>query len=140
MIRSYRSDDIDSVLDIWLTASVKAHDFVAADFWRSHLDSMRDIYIPESQVYVYEKESVVLGFYALHDNCLAALFVDPMHQGAGIGSQLMAHALQQRSQLELTVYKDNAPSVAFYLARGFNIINEQTDEHTGYIEYVMSNQ
>lgn len=139
MIRSYCADDIDSVLDIWLTASIKAHDFVAAEFWSNHLDAMRDLYIPASQVYVYEKESVVLGFYALHDNSLAALFVDPEHQGAGIGSQLMAHALQQRRQLELTVYKDNAPSVAFYLARGFNIISEQTDEHTGHIEYVMSN-
>jgi len=140
MIRSYRAEDINRILDIWLTASTKAHDFVAADFWNSHLDSMRDIYIPASEVYVYEKESVVLGFYALHDNSLAALFVDPSHQGSGIGSQLMSHALQQRTHLELTVYKDNAPSVAFYFARGFNIISEQTDEHTGHIEYVMSNQ
>ncbi|MGL1040377.1 GNAT family N-acetyltransferase, partial [Vibrio vulnificus] len=28
MIRKYNSHDLDSVLEIWLEASVKAHDFV----------------------------------------------------------------------------------------------------------------
>ncbi|MGL0992588.1 GNAT family N-acetyltransferase, partial [Vibrio vulnificus] len=28
MIRKYNSNDLDSVLEIWLEASVKAHDFV----------------------------------------------------------------------------------------------------------------
>ena len=88
MIRKYNSNDLDSVLEIWLEASVKAHDFVSADFWESQVESMRNVYIPASEVFVYEIESKIVGFYALHENNLAAIFVFPAFQGQGIGKQL----------------------------------------------------
>ncbi|MEZ9597475.1 GNAT family N-acetyltransferase, partial [Vibrio sp. 10N.286.46.A8] len=40
MIREYRPTDMETVLDIWLTASVKAHDFVAPEFWESQVGNM----------------------------------------------------------------------------------------------------
>ncbi|NMV23502.1 GNAT family N-acetyltransferase, partial [Vibrio parahaemolyticus] len=46
MIRKYNENDMDSVLEIWLNASVKAHDFISAEFWESQLENMRNIYIP----------------------------------------------------------------------------------------------
>ena len=67
MIRKYRKDDIEILLDIWLRASIEAHDFIAPDFWRSQVNNMRNIYIPASENYVYERESKVLGFYSLHE-------------------------------------------------------------------------
>ncbi|MCH8533406.1 MAG: GNAT family N-acetyltransferase, partial [Saccharospirillum sp.] len=33
MIRYYRADDIDQILEIWLSASIKAHDFIESSFW-----------------------------------------------------------------------------------------------------------
>ena len=48
MIREYNPTDIEAVLDIWLTASIKAHDFVAPEFWESQVANMRDLYIPAS--------------------------------------------------------------------------------------------
>ncbi|SJN54311.1 putative N-acetyltransferase YjaB [Vibrio ruber DSM 16370] len=83
MIRKYNEEDLDSVLDIWLKASVKAHDFVSAEFWESQIENMRNIYIPASEVCVFETESQVVGFYALYENTLAALFVVPELQGKG---------------------------------------------------------
>ncbi|WP_411991487.1 N-acetyltransferase [Agarivorans sp. DSG3-1] len=138
MIRKYTSTDINPVLDIWLQASVKAHDFVAAEFWESQVTSMRDIYIPASKTYVFENESKVIGFYSLYENLLAANFVSPEHQGEGIGKQLMAHAKEQFSALTLNVYKDNEATYRFYLSQGFKIDNEHICEHTGCAEYAMS--
>ena len=44
MIRPYHANDANAVLDIWLTASLQAHAFIAESFWRDQLAAMRDIY------------------------------------------------------------------------------------------------
>ncbi len=137
MIRKYNSIDLDSVLEIWLEASAKAHDFVSADFWESQAENMRNIYIPASEVFVYEIESRIVGFYALYENNLAAIFVLPSFQGKGIGKQLLNHAKAQRAVLSLSVYKENQASYQFYLSQGFTVVGEQLDEHTGHPEYTM---
>ncbi|EGQ7769626.1 N-acetyltransferase [Vibrio parahaemolyticus] len=138
MIRKYNSNDLDSVLEIWLEASVKAHDFVPADFWGSQVENMRNIYIPASEVFVYEIESKIVGFYALYESTLAAIFVFPEFQGKCIGKQLLNHAKAQRAILSLSVYKENQASYQFYLSQGFAVVSEQLDEHTGHSEYTMS--
>ncbi|PJC87012.1 GNAT family N-acetyltransferase [Vibrio sp. HA2012] len=138
MIRKYIIEDIDAVLDIWLSASIKAHDFVAPSFWQAQVENMRNIYLPSSDVYVFEEASKVVGFYALYADTLAAIFVHPELQGQGIGKELMAHAKTQREKLTLSVYKANEASYQFYLSQGFMVISEQQDEHTGYLEYTMS--
>lgn len=138
MIRKYNSNDLDSVLEIWLEASVKAHDFVPADFWGAQLENMRKIYIPASEVFVYEIESKIVGFYALYESTLAAIFVFSEFQGKGIGKQLLSHAKTQTAILSLSVYKENQASYQFYLSQGFAVVSEQLDEHTGHPDYTMS--
>ncbi|EMF7370066.1 N-acetyltransferase [Vibrio parahaemolyticus] len=138
MIRQYNPHDLDSVLEIWLEASVKAHDFISAEFWESQVENMRNIYIPASEVYVFEVDSKVVGFYALYENNLAAIFVSPAFQGKGIGKQLLSHAKAQRAVLGLSVYKENQASYQFYLSQGFTVVSEQLDEHTGHPEFTMT--
>ncbi|GIU53140.1 MULTISPECIES: N-acetyltransferase [Shewanella] len=138
MIRQYKSEDIELILDIWLKASIQAHDFVAAEFWESQVSNMREIYIPASKTYVFENEGYVTGFYSLYENLLAAIFVSPEHQGRGIGKRLIAHAKGQCSELTLNVYKDNEATYQFYLSQGFKVDNEHVCEHTGCAEYAMS--
>ncbi|WP_412498460.1 N-acetyltransferase [Vibrio furnissii] len=138
MIRKYNENEMDSVLEIWLSASVQAHDFISPEFWESQVENMRNIYIPASETYVYEVESKVVGFYALYENSLAAIFVSPELQGKGIGKQLLSHAKIQRAELSLAVYKENQASYQFYLSQGFKVLSEQLDEHTGHPEYTMS--
>lgn len=138
MIRKCSKNDLGAVLDIWLTASVQAHSFISAEFWKSQVENMRNIYIPAAESYVFEKDSKVVGFSALHKNNLAAIFVEPDLQGKGIGKQLLNHAKSQRDVLTLSVYKENQASYQFYLSQGFEVISEQPDERTGHQEYTMS--
>ncbi len=137
MIRKFHHTDMEAVLSIWLTASKKAHDFIAAEYWEAQLTNMRERYIPASETYVYEYQSEVVGFYALYENRLAAIFVLPGFQGKGIGKLLISDAKSKRSELTLSVYKENVDSYHFYLFQGFKIVREQIDEHTGHPEYVM---
>lgn len=138
MIRQHTPKDMEPILDIWLKASIKAHDFVEAEYWESQVESMRDIYIPASRTYVFESDAKIIGFYSLHANLLAAIFVSPEHQGQGVGKLLIAHAKEQCAELTLNVYKDNDATYQFYLSQGFKVDNEHICEHTGCAEYAMS--
>ncbi|HDZ45594.1 hypothetical protein LCGC14_0097070 [marine sediment metagenome] len=137
MIRKYRESDIEQILDIWLSASIKAHSFVGSEYWKSKVSEMRDVYIPASETFVFESEGQVTGFYSLYGNTLAAIFVSPGLQGKGIGSMLMDDAKSRRECLQLSVYSDNTPSIHFYKQHGFIPLLEQIDEHTGHREFIM---
>lgn len=137
MIRKFQHSDIDQVISIWLQASIKAHAFVDSEFWKSKVKDMREKYIPSGETYVYEKEGIIKGFISLYNDTLAAIFVSPDYQGTGIGMQLMRKAKDVRSNLNLTVFKENTKSIEFYKKCGFKIGQEQIDKHTGHPELVM---
>lgn len=137
MIRPYHANDSEQVIDIWLTASIIAHDFIPASYWESKVADMRDIYIPSSNTQVYEENGEILGFISLVDSYLAAIFVLPTTQGKGIGKQLIAWAKENYSSLQLSVYVDNANAVAFYKKQGFAIVESRIDEETNKEEFVM---
>lgn len=138
MIRKFKKSDIDDVVNIWLQASINAHDFVDPKFWESKVDDMRQIYIPNSDTYVFcDQNEIIRGFFSLAGEMLAAIFVSPKFQGKGIGKQLIDKAKSLQANLNLTVYKENSKSVQFYKNCGFRIIEEKIDDHTGHVEIVM---
>ena len=138
MIRKFQQSDLDQVINIWLEASIIAHDFIDSEFWISKADDMRQIYIPSSETYICEKGDKIKGFVSLFEDTIAAIFVSPNEQGSGIGKQLIAKCKEVRDQLTLNVYKENVRSIEFYSKCGFKPIKEQLDEHTGHPELVMS--
>lgn len=141
MIRKYREEDSEQVIGIWLRGSFIAHNFIPKEYWESKADNMKNIYLPSSNTYVYiDEEEKVLGFISMVDNYIAAIFVDPKHQGKGIGCELMAYASTMHQTLTLRVYKDNHRSVEFYKKQGFAVVEEMTEEGTGHREYVMSKE
>ncbi|MCL5424030.1 MAG: GNAT family N-acetyltransferase [Gammaproteobacteria bacterium] len=137
MIREYREADIEPILDIWLSASIKAHAFAGPTFWKSKVSEMRNDYIPASETFVFEVEGQIVGFYCLYGSTLAAIFVSPSLQGKGIGSALMEDAKSRRVCLQLSVYSQNSPSINFYKQHGFISLGEQIDEQTGQPEFIM---
>ncbi len=98
---------------------------------------MRETYIPDSDTYVFSENGTVKGFFSLHGDSLAAMFVSPGDQGKGIGQQLMNKAKSLRRRLNLTVYRENEKSVQFYRKCGFKPVKERVDEHSGHIEILM---
>ncbi|WP_084166532.1 GNAT family N-acetyltransferase [Stutzerimonas azotifigens] len=138
MIRPATPADMERVLAIWLKASLQAHDFIEPAFWEGKLEDMRTHYLPSADVRVYERDGTVLGFCALQENVLAALFVDPEAQGQGIGTALLCEARRLAGgHLELSVYQRNRDAVAFYQRHGFCQIDLRTDMRAGHVELVM---
>lgn len=165
MIRPARPDETESLIKIWLDASLIAHSFISPAFWREQTDAMRHHYLPSARnwVYVADDTGELLGFISLlnrtgrmgrpaclagpggglssffrgKENYIAALFVSPRRQREGIGSRLLAAAMAARPSLELSVYVENAGAVAFYRRHGFRVMQTGRDEATGQPEYRM---
>ncbi len=138
-IRPATRRDTEAILDIWLEASIAAHSFIDAAFWRDNIEAMRTVYLPSATtVCVYDTPQGITGFYALHKRHLAALFVAPRRQRNGTGRCLFAHALRQAGGLTLNVYAENRQACDFYLAQGCTIAARNTDPHTGRAEYIMT--
>lgn len=60
---------------------------------------------------------------------IATFHVQPRHQGEGVGKRLLAGALRHCREagvrsVRLTTNAQNAPAIAFYLARGFEQVGE----------------
>ena len=62
MIRNLNSKDIDTVMDIWIKSTVKAHHFISKEYWQDNYNTVRDVYIPMSETFVYEDEEGIKGF------------------------------------------------------------------------------
>ena len=136
-IRPLQEADLDTVVDLWLKSSIKAHSFIEASFWEGQVSAMREVYIPSADTWVAEYEGMLVGFVSLNEEMLAALFVHPFFQGNGIGKQLLRFAMEQSDSLVLSVYKENKRAMDFYRKQGFEAVQEQVDKHTGMPEVIM---
>ena len=95
MLRASRPEDMEEIVEIWLLASLQAHDFVDASCWWQAQEELRTRYLDHARIWVFEERGELLGFMALVDDYLAALFVRPDRQGRGVGHALLQEAKQR---------------------------------------------
>jgi len=131
MLRKYQSSDFNELINTWLSASKLAHPFLSTEFLEKEITNIRDMYIPNAETWVFEKKGKVVGFIALIGNEVGAIFLDPAYHGQGIGKAMMDHAVTQRDQLELDVFKDNTIGQKFYFRYGFTVEKEHMHTETG---------
>lgn len=87
---------------------------VRAEEWREYVGK------PDRAVFVAEVEGRVVGYASVRDDGhLRTLYVDPVAQGAGVGTQLLA-AAEEAGARELEVFAANGHGVRFYEARGWH--------------------
>ena len=137
MIKSYQAGDLRTVMDIWLTANLRSHNFIPAEYWRGSFALVAEL-LPQAEVYLYARGGVTEGFIGLDGSHIEGLFVRPEAQSMGIGKVLLDHAKAQHRQLTLHVYEKNRRAVRFYLREGFSVLAQGVDAHTGEREYEMA--
>ena len=98
---------------------------------------MANEYLPNSETYVAIKNEEIVGFIAIVDNYLAALFVKIKLQRNGTGRFLLNYIKEARETIQLKVYVKNPDSIGFYLSQGFNILSEGIDKDTNEPELLM---
>ena len=72
------------MVKIWLDSSRSAHAFIPFEYWQSHAQDMKNIYLPQSESFVIEANGIIVGFLALANDCIEALFISPECQKHGI--------------------------------------------------------
>ena len=134
MIRKYEEKDIDELLDAWYSASKVAHPFLSEEYFEQERKKFTHRNIQETETWVYEKDSKVVGFITLMNELIYAFFVDTDFQRIGIGRVLMEHAKSLRTFLELYVFKENKIGRNFYDKCGFIKVAEHLHEETGFMQ------
>lgn len=77
MIRKLNEADIDKVMDIWMKSTIKAHDFISKEYWQNNYNTVKEVYIPMSETFVYKDVQGIKGFISVINNeFIGALFVD----------------------------------------------------------------
>ena len=138
MITKMRIDQLDELMDIWLSVSYSAHAFIPADYWKASAPWVREHCFSRVETYIEEEAGKVQGFLSvMPDGYIGALFVREGEQGKGVGRRLLTHCQARFDLLTLGVYKENIRAVAFYKRAGFSILTEQIDQSTGHGEYTM---
>ncbi len=154
LIRPCVDEDMPRLLEIWMQATLHAHDFLPAAMWWPRQEAMRQRLQEGAEIWVVEplahelerspvvdsfpmKEYSVVGFMAIKDEELLALYVHPEFQGQGIGSMLMALAQEHHLYLYLSVCVRNSDAVRFYQKQGFRPVRALKETRSGCDEYLM---
>jgi len=137
VIRPLTPADAERLGAIWLAASIEAHDFVPAAFWREDHRVMVGEILPRAHGWVHLTGDTIDGFITVHDGDIGCLFVDPPSQRRGIGLALLDHVKPLHDALRLTVYTQNEGARRFYERHGFRAVGTSTCRYTGCAEIVM---
>jgi putative acetyltransferase len=138
MIRKHKEGDLEAILDVWYQASTLAHPFLDSAFVEKVKKDMREMYIPNSETWVYEEGGKVIGFIGMMENEIGGLFVLPAHHSRGVGTALVNFILAQHKELEVEVFKENKIGRAFYDRFGFETFKEEMNEESQQLVLRMS--
>jgi N-acetylglutamate synthase-like GNAT family acetyltransferase len=136
MIRRATTDDVDTLTQIALDA--KRH-WGYPEHWIEHWEADLTItpeFLTTNQVYVFEADDEIRGFYALcvSEKCeLEHLWVKPPFIGTGIGKELFLDAMERAAQLNVNQIELSAdPNAAgFYERMGAQQVGEVESEVDG---------
>lgn len=131
MIRRYRAEDLDAVLDVWASASAVGHPFLDDRVLAQERHNVRTVYLPVSETWVWDEGDGPVAFVSLLENEIGALFVHAAHHRRGIGRALLEHARTGRGAVELEVFEANVSGRAFYDACGFDAVGRRHHAETG---------
>lgn len=131
MIRKYNSDDTDALIKIWDNAEALAHPFLSAEVRDQVRKDMRNMYLPNTETWVLEKEGAPVGFIAMIGKEIGGLFLDPSQQGKGLGRQMVDYMVSLKGPLTVEVFKDNKIGLPFYKRYGFEVVGEGAFDASG---------
>lgn len=134
MIREFREDDLNFIMQIWLESNLDAHSFIGEKYWKDNYGAVSDM-IPSAEVYIFEDEDGIEGFIGLMDNYIAGLFVNKAKRSMGMGKQLLDFVKGRKDELFLDVFVKNEKAVRFYTREGFSIQNRNLNSDTQEEEY-----
>ena len=131
MIRKHNENDLEQIINIWYQSSTLAHPFLNSSFVEKVKSDMTNIYIPNSNTWVYEIDNTIVGFISMINNEIGGLFVLPNNHSKGIGTKLVDFIKKEHTVLEVEVFEKNLIGRAFYDKYGFERIKKYYHKESG---------
>lgn len=135
-IRKFKTEDLDTIMELWLNTNLEAHDFIPERYWQRNEEAVRGM-LPGAELFVYEEGNAIQGFVGLSGDYIAGIFVNGDCRSQGIGKALLDHCKAFHSKLSLHVYQKNVGAVRFYRRESFVVSKDQVEKNTGETELVM---
>jgi GNAT superfamily N-acetyltransferase len=129
VIRRATPDDAEAIARVHVATSQFAYadilpgEQIAAMTVADKVSEWQELLGEGGVVWVAEVEGAVAGFASLDGEHLTSLYVDPVAQGAGVGTTLLAEA-QRAGARTLDVLADSGQARMFYAARGWTDAGE----------------
>jgi putative acetyltransferase len=88
------------------------------------LRHFREAVFPASDIRLAaDPDGLVVGYIAFRDGWVDHLYVAPGRQRRGIGTLLLACAIQGQTRVRTRVFQRNAAGIGFCTARGFKVVD-----------------
>jgi putative acetyltransferase len=132
-IRKYKTDDFVSISEIYSLSKLDELQQEKTDFELLPLasDTKRLNQLVESDIYVYD-ENGVIGYCAIYDSEIRALFVHPDFRNIGIGKKMLEFLLAKiNGNITLYVAKSNVTAKTLYSQYGFEVTDEFETSYNG---------
>ena len=131
-IRSRIAADNAQLVEIWLRSVRASHDFLGEQDILDLYPQVRDVYLPQVEVWVYETaEARPGGFIGLNEAHVEMLFIEPALRGQGIGSRLLDHVRGLQPLLTVDVNEQNPQACGFYQRYGFHPTGRSATDSAG---------
>jgi len=119
------------LVSIWRSSVADTHSFVVpADLAAIDLEVQH--VLPETPAWLaLDQSGQPIGFMALTDGAVEALFVAGGQQGHGVGRALIEHAMRGSENLTTVVNEQNVKATGFYRRLGFIAIGHSPTDGRG---------
>ena len=129
-IRLYKTEDFEPITRMWFDAQTVAMPDMMARMEYKFDEAQayfRNVIVLETQIWVYERDGVPLGFIAIQGELIDRLYVHPAYHRQGIGQALLMKARELLPEhIWLYTHVANKMARAFYekndfIAEGFGV-------------------
>lgn len=128
MIRKVDSGQYPELVGIWEAAVLATHDFLSREDFLAIRTRLPE-YFDYVDIYAYEKDGKLFGFIGVADGNIEMLFVS--ERGTGIGSKLLAYAIENLGAGKVDVNEQNTAARGFYESRGFVVVGRSEKDSEG---------
>lgn len=120
--RATGPEEYPRLVEIWRSAVDATHDFLS-ETDRDEIESqLVSDFLPQVDLHVAERGGDLVGFAGVSEKSLEMLFVDARQRSHGVGTALLAFAVDTLGVNAVDVNEQNAHAVEFYRRRGFTVV------------------
>lgn len=131
IIRPATPNDYPLIMEIWRSAVLATHDFLAREDFKLFERLIPTEFLPQLAVYVMEEDYTAKAFFSVSEDNLEMLFVSPAESGKGYGKAAVQFVIHHLGVTKVDVNEQNEQAVGFYLKQGYKQIARSEQDGMG---------